>query len=138
MAEVETMLCSACNPVTHFSVYVSLQPYVRINFHVMRASWRGQLRSRTGSDRMASETRTLGFSNAEAMGALMDYCVSTKRELPKGGIKRLTFSNADEIKVTAEFDGGAPSVSFYEHEVAVALIMLCNKKGIPVPKRAAK
>ena len=87
---------------------------------------------------MPNETRTLSFSNGEAMGALMDYCASTKRELPKGGIKRLTFSNDDEIKVTAEFEGGAPSMSFYEHEVAVALIMLCNKKGIPVPKRAAK
>jgi hypothetical protein len=87
---------------------------------------------------MPNESRTLSFSNSEAMGALMDYCASTKRELPKGGIKRLTFSNDDEIKVTAEFEGGAPSIRFYEHEVAVALIMLCNKKGIPIPKRAAK
>lgn len=87
---------------------------------------------------MPNETRTLSFSNGEAMGALMEYCASTKRELPKGGIKRLTFSNDEEIKVTAEFDGGAPPIRFYEHEVAVALIMLCNKKGIPIPKRAAK
>ena len=87
---------------------------------------------------MPNEMRTLTFSNAEAIGALMEYCASTKRELPKGGVKQLTFSNDEEIKVTAEFDGGAPSISFYEHEVAVALIMLCNKRGIPIPKRAAK
>ncbi len=87
---------------------------------------------------MPNETRTLSFSNAEAVGALTEYCASTKRELPKGGIKRLTFSNDTEIKVTAEFDGSAPPIRFYEHEVAVALIMLCNKKGIPVAKRATK
>jgi len=87
---------------------------------------------------MPNETRALSFSNAEAMGALTEYCASTKRELPRGGIQRLSFSNDTEIKVTAEFDGGAPPIRFYEHEVAVALIMLCNKKGIPVPKRATK
>ncbi len=87
---------------------------------------------------MPNETRTLSFSNAEAMSALTEYCASTKRELPKGGIKRLTFSNDSEIKVTAEFDGGAPPIRFYGHEVAVALIMLCNKKSIPIPKRATK
>ncbi len=87
---------------------------------------------------MPNETRTLSFSNAEAMGALIDYCASIKRELPKGGIKRLTFSNDEEIKVTAEFDGGAAPLRFYENEVAVALILHCNKKGIPIPKRATK
>ncbi|HLJ54887.1 MAG TPA: hypothetical protein VKT77_07575 [Chthonomonadaceae bacterium] len=87
---------------------------------------------------MPNETRIISFSNAEAMTALTEYCASTKRELPKGGIKRLSFSNDEEIKVTAEFDGGAPAIRFYEHEVAVALIMLCNKKGIPVAKRSAK
>jgi len=87
---------------------------------------------------MPNETRALSFSNKEAIGALTDYCASTKRELPKGGIQRLSFSNESEIKVTAEFDGGAPSIRFYEHEVAVALIMLCNKRGIPIPKRGAK
>jgi hypothetical protein len=87
---------------------------------------------------MPNETRNISFSNNEVMSALTEYCTSTKRELPKGGIKRLSFSNESEIKVTAEFDGGVASIRFYEHEVAVALIMLCNKKAIPVPKRAAK
>jgi hypothetical protein len=87
---------------------------------------------------MPNETRSLSFSNAEAIAALTEYCASTKRELPKGGIKRLSFSNDAEIKVTAEFEGGPPAIRFYENEVAVALIMFCNKKGIPVPKRATK
>jgi hypothetical protein len=87
---------------------------------------------------MPYETRTISFSNAEAITALTDYCASTKRELPRGGITRLGFSNDTEIKVTAEFDGGASPIRFYENEVAVALIMLCNKKSIPVPRRATK
>ena len=87
---------------------------------------------------MPNESRVISFSNAEAIDALVDYCSTNKRELPKGGIKRLSFSNDSEIRVTAEFDNGAPSISFYENEVAVALILRCNKKGIPVPRRAAK
>ena len=37
--------------------------------------------------------------------ALVEYCAATKHELPKGGLKRLVFSNDAEIKVTAEFNG---------------------------------
>jgi hypothetical protein len=87
---------------------------------------------------MPNESRVVSFSNTEAISALVDYCAKTDRELPQGGIKRLAFSNDGEIRVTAEFDGGPPSIHFYENEVAVALIMLCNKKGIPVPRRAVK
>jgi hypothetical protein len=87
---------------------------------------------------MPTETRILGFSNAEAIDALVEFCAATKRELPKGGIKQLTFSNDAEVRVTAEFEGGAPPIRFYENEVAVALIMLCNKRGIPVARRAIK
>jgi len=86
---------------------------------------------------MPTESRVLTFSNAEAIDALKEYCAATKRELPKGGIQRLVFSNDGEIKVTAEFDG-APPIRFLENEVAVALIMLCNKRSIPVPRRAIK
>ncbi len=87
---------------------------------------------------MPNESRVISFSNTEATDALVEYCVATKRELPKGGIERLGFSNDAEIKVTAEFKGGAPSISFYQNEVAAALIYYCNKKGIPVARRALK
>ncbi|HXP74980.1 MAG TPA: hypothetical protein VN823_12620 [Stellaceae bacterium] len=87
---------------------------------------------------MPTETRVVSFSNAEVIDSLVDYCEKTNRELPQSGIKRLAFSNDSEIKVTAEFDGGAPPMRFYENEVAVALILFCNKKGIPVARRAIK
>jgi hypothetical protein len=87
---------------------------------------------------MPTESRVLTFSNNEAVEALKEYCAATKRELPKGGIQRLAFSNDVEIKVTAEFEGGAPPIRFLENEVAVALIMLCSKRSIPVARRAIK
>ncbi len=87
---------------------------------------------------MPSESRIISFSNAEAIDALAAYCATTKRELPKGGINRLVFSNDCEVKVTAEFSGGAPAISFFQSEIAAALILHCNKKGIPVARRAIK
>ena len=87
---------------------------------------------------MPNESRVISFSNAEAVDALVEYCAATKRELPKGGINRLVFSNDTEIKVTAQFNEGAPSISFYQNEVAAALIFYCNTQGIPVARRALK
>lgn len=87
---------------------------------------------------MPNESRVISFSNGEAMDALVQYCTATKRELPSGGIKRLVFSNDSEIKVTAEFNAGVPSISFFQNEMAAALILYCNRVGIPVARRALK
>ncbi|MGH7125781.1 MAG: hypothetical protein ACREFI_15505 [Stellaceae bacterium] len=87
---------------------------------------------------MPGESRTITFTNAEAIDALLEYCASTKRVLPAGGIKRLAFSNEAEVKVTVEFNASAPPISFYQNEVAAALILYCNKIGIPVARRAIK
>ena len=87
---------------------------------------------------MPNESHAITFSNAEASDALVSYCATAKRQLPNGGIKRLAFSNDAEIKVTAEFNNGAAAITFFQNEVAAALILACNKKGIPVPKRAIK
>ena len=87
---------------------------------------------------MPVETRAISFSNAEVIEALTDFCAKTERALPTGGDKRLKFSNECEVKVSVEVGQPATSTHFYENEVAVALIRLCNKKGIPVARRAAK
>jgi hypothetical protein len=86
---------------------------------------------------VADETRVLSFSNAEVIEAIVDYCEKTNRTLPPGGIKGLNFSNDKEIKVTVQSEGQA-TLSFYENEIAAALILLCNKKGIPIARRALK
>ncbi len=87
---------------------------------------------------MPEEARVVSFSNAEAIEAIVDYCEKINRALPPGGINGLTFSNEKEVKVTVHPQGQAPSFSLYEHERAAALIMFCNKKGIPVARRALK
>jgi hypothetical protein len=86
---------------------------------------------------VADETRVLSFSNAEVIEAIVDYCEKTNRTLPPGGIKGLNFSNDKEIKVTVQSEGQA-TLGFYENEIVAALILLCNKKGIPVARRALK
>jgi hypothetical protein len=87
---------------------------------------------------MPDESRVVSFSNAELIEAIIDYCKMTKRALPPGGIKGLSFSNVKEIKVTVQPDGEGSAFSFFENEIAVALILLCNKKGIPIARRALK
>ena len=105
----------------------------------MGEDWKiGQSRQHNAQLQNAAESRVISFSNVEAIDALIEYCTATKRQLPKGGINRLVFTNDAEIKVTAEFNGDAASISFYQNEVAAALIFYCNKKGIPVARRALK
>ncbi len=87
---------------------------------------------------MPNESRVVSFSNAEVIEAIVEFCEKTHRAVPSGGIKGLTFSNDKEIKVTVQFHGQVPPFSFYEHEIAVALILHCNRRGIPVARRALK
>ena len=72
------------------------------------------------------------------MEAVVDYCVKIKRPLPQGRTRQMTVSKNAEGKVTLKSDGEISSVSFDESEIAVALILLCNKKGIPLARRAIK
>ena len=43
-----------------------------------------------------------------------------------------------KIEVTMTPNGSAPPIHFGENEIAVALIVFCNKKGIPIARRALK
>jgi len=87
---------------------------------------------------MPDESRVVSFSNAEVIEALVAYCEKADRPVPPGGIKELTFSNDKEVKVTVQPHGQAPPFSVYENEIAVALILFCNRNGIPVARRAIK
>jgi len=87
---------------------------------------------------LPTETRAVSFTNAEVIEALEEYCERTKRPLPAGGIKSLSFTNEKEIEVTMTPNGSAPPIHFGENEIAVALIVFCNKKGIPIARRALK
>jgi hypothetical protein len=85
-----------------------------------------------------SESRVISFGKMELMEAVVDYCVKIKRPLPQGRTRQMTVSKNAEGKVTLKSDGEISSVSFDESEIAVALILLCNKKGIPLARRAIK
>jgi hypothetical protein len=87
---------------------------------------------------MPDESRVVSFSNAEVIEAIVAYCEKADRPVPPGGIKGLTFSNDKEVKLTVQPHGQAPPFNFFEHEIAAALILYCNKKGIPVARRAIK
>ena len=87
---------------------------------------------------MPDESRVVSFSTAEMIEAIVDYCEKVDRPVPPGGIKGLTFSNDKGIKVTVQPHAKAPPFGFHEHEIAVALILFCNKKGIPVARRPIK
>jgi|SRR5579863_6726802 len=87
---------------------------------------------------MATETRVVTFANSEVIEALVEFCEQAKRPLPEGGVRQLTFSNDNQVKVMLEPEKGDSVITFHEHEVAAALILHCRKIGIPIARRAAK
>ena len=87
---------------------------------------------------MATESRVVTFSNSEVVQALIEFCEQSKRPLPEGGVRQLVFSNDRQVKVTIEPEKGGSPISFYEHEVAAALILYCRKIGVPIARRAMK
>ncbi len=87
---------------------------------------------------MPIETRTIEFSGPEVIEALVDFCRAHKRPVPTGKIRPLIAVGRRENKVAFE-GGGKPSrVTFYETELASALLAYCKKKRIPVARGAAK
>jgi len=87
---------------------------------------------------MATESRVVTFTNTEVIEALLEFCAQSNRPAPEGGVRQITFSNDRQVKLMLEPEKGDAPLSFYEHEVAAALILFCRKTGIPIPRRAAK
>lgn len=87
---------------------------------------------------MPVETRLITFTAPEVFEALMLFCETTGRPLPNGGIKRLIPPDGADGKITIEPEADAAKISFYENEVAAALLAYCKKKQIPVARRSAK
>jgi hypothetical protein len=87
---------------------------------------------------MPIEARTITFTNREVMKALIGFCGATDRKLATQETEGLSFSNDSEVKITLEFATDAPAMTFMANEVAVALILYCNKKSIPVARRSIR
>lgn len=88
---------------------------------------------------MSVESRRIIFAGPELLEALADFCVKAERRLPDSKVKQIQYERDGAVGVVLEFeDEGLPHATFYKNEVAAALIMYCNKRGIPVARRAKK
>ncbi|HXP74848.1 MAG TPA: hypothetical protein VN823_11935 [Stellaceae bacterium] len=88
---------------------------------------------------MATETRTITFTNAEIKQAIVRYCVKTGRMgSDRGAITGLMFSNEGGLSASFEPAPGIPRVTFQESEIAAAIILHCKDRGIPIARRSIK
>ncbi len=91
---------------------------------------------------MAKELRVITFNEAEVIEALLDFSVATGRALPKGHVSGISPLDGDQPKIALRISGAQAGndaqAHFYDQELAAALIRLCEKKRIPVPRRGEK
>ena len=78
------------------------------------------------------------FRSPEVIEALVDYCRLMKRPVPTGKITPVILAGRRENKVAFEGGGKPARVTFYEAELAAALIAFCKKRRIPVARGASK
>jgi hypothetical protein len=89
---------------------------------------------------MASEFRQLVFENDELLEALAEYLGAQDGRIPRDGIRSAAIA-ADEMNI--ELIGKADSqqqrpFQMPAGDVAAALIGLCRRRGIPLPRSAKK
>ena len=87
---------------------------------------------------MPTEERQISFTHKEIIEAIADYCAHVKRYLPNHAIKEVEMSDNPELRVCLSFDTGAEPIIFCESEVAVALLLFCSKRHIPIARRSIK
>ncbi len=87
---------------------------------------------------MATETRTITFTNSEIRQAFVRYCVKTGRLPANGGVAALTFSNEGGLRAPFEPTPAGPKVTFQENEIAATVLLHCRERGIPIARRSLK
>ena len=88
---------------------------------------------------MASEFRQVVFENDELLQALEEHFGGPDERVPQGGIRSAGIA-ADErnIDLVGKSDADRCRFSVPAEHVAAALIGLCRKRGIPLPRSAKK
>jgi len=89
---------------------------------------------------MASEFRQVVFGNEELRLALEEYFAGPDERLPRGRIVSATITEDElniELATEESLSGRRPARVPAEH-VAAALIGLCRKRGIPLPRGSKK
>jgi len=89
---------------------------------------------------MASEFRQLVFENHELLEALAEHFGAQDGRIPRDGIRSAAIA-ADEmsIELIGKNDSQQEkSIQLPAGDVAAALIGLCRRRGIPLPRSAKK
>ena len=91
---------------------------------------------------MPTERRLLTFVNDELSDALHAYAIQENAQIPKGRLVKLTVMNDQDFDFKATFvddDSGLRDSAYLTmFFVTEALIYLCIKRKIPVPRRGIK
>lgn len=91
---------------------------------------------------MPRETRQILFDKDEVVTALVDYSKATAGRLPPGRIESCQLRPGDPVDAVLLIrdldETGYSRVRFDASQVAAALITLCRKLRVPVPKRSTK
>lgn len=88
---------------------------------------------------MASEFRQLVFENDELLEALMEFLGAQDERIPRDGIRSAAIA-ADEMNIDLIGKTNSQQTPFQmpAGDVAAALIGLCRRRGIPLPRSAKK
>ena len=88
---------------------------------------------------MASEFRQLVFENDELLEALMEFFGAQDERIPRDGIRSAAIA-ADEMNIDLIGKANSQQTPFQmpAGDVAAALIGLCRRRGIPLPRSAKK
>ena len=89
---------------------------------------------------MASEFRQLVFENDELLEALVEYFGTHDGRLPRDGVRAASIA-ADEMNIDLIGKSDSQQQRPFRlpaGDVAAALIGLCRKQGIPLPRGAKK
>lgn len=87
------------------------------------------------------ELRTIIFTKAEAIAAIIAYKRRQKAMLPQGTIKSLDISEGEITPgiLTVESDHGERQiVALSQSDIAAALVLECLERKVPLPRQARK
>ena len=94
---------------------------------------------------MAQELRRIRFTEDDLRPALVEYCQRSGIRWPAANIERLVLSDVPEKFVTVQFGAvnsemhsRADAVVFTYEQTFAAIILLCRRQNIPIPRPVPK
>ncbi|MDP2496948.1 MAG: hypothetical protein Q8W44_03045 [Candidatus Palauibacterales bacterium] len=88
---------------------------------------------------MPREERKLRFSEDELRAALEEFRRAHPENMPDGPVSPDGFESGERLQLRlASQEDGSSSATLSAEEVAVALMLYCNTKGIPLPRDSEK